>query len=114
MVMSCRAMAGSILAGWALDTWRNRPRRWSLEGVWPVSQTLCRTTSRARLLRLVRPWRTGDDRWWALVGSGIDASSGQDEQVVVDPQVTAACQPDAGRRLVVGGVRLGRRCADVE
>ena len=32
-------MAGSILAGWAMDSGRYRPRRWVRASCWAVTQT---------------------------------------------------------------------------
>src|SRR5450755_423732 len=37
--MAVAAMAGSILAGWAMDSGRYRPRRWVRASCWAVTQT---------------------------------------------------------------------------
>src|ERR1700744_6290540 len=66
-------MAGSILAGCAVEAGRYRPRRWVRASRWAVAQTDSRSSGRSP--------GTGS---WAGSGPGGVGSAGGDEAVAVD------------------------------
>src|SRR5512133_2765902 len=69
--MAWRAMAGSILAGWAVDPGTYRPFRWLAAGCWAVGHT-----------------DSGSGADEAGSGTGAHAQGlGEDEHVFVDDQM---------------------------
>src|SRR5436190_13610456 len=83
--MAMAAMAGSILAGWAVEAGRYRPRRWVRASCWAVAHT---DSSRpgARRGRAGRAAGTGCGLGMLGGSSGL----GEDQQVGMD--LVAAAQ----------------------
>src|SRR5438876_11804560 len=79
--MAMAAMAGSILAGWAVEAGRYRPRRWVRASCWAVAHTEGARAGAGR--------GRGRAAWAAGTGCGLgmlggSSGLGEDQQVGMD------------------------------
>src|SRR6266511_6307677 len=85
--MAVRAMAGSILAGWAVEAWRSRPARWRGAGCWAVGQTDRGSGGGGSGMGGLHGVRGGQERWMraALPAGGGGGLLVDGEQAAADP-----------------------------